>query len=112
MNLRILPGAVAALGLLSACASGQVHLGTGQALAGAELAVAGANLTARNAAESGACTGACAAGVRTLLQRANDCVGSAYEAFGRGEEAASAVRLGDCFARLADADAALKDPSR
>jgi len=103
--------AVASL-LLAACASGQVRLRTGQALAGAELAVAGANETARAAAESGACAGACAGKARRLLEGANACVGAAHAAYGRGEDAAAAIQLSSCFSRLAEAGAALDGGSR
>jgi hypothetical protein len=97
----------AALMMLCGCAAHDVRLRTGQALIGAELAVTGANLAARQAAESGACTGACAAKAEGLLGLANACVERASAAYGRDDDALAALTLPSCFSGLAEARSAV-----
>jgi hypothetical protein len=95
--------------LLAACSTpGQVRLDAGKALAGAELAVTGANTAATAAARSGACKAACAAKAQGLLERANACVAAAYTAYSRADVSTAAATLTTCFGRLAEAQSALE----
>lgn len=95
--------------LLAACAHpGEVRLTAGKALAGAELAVTGANLSAKTAAETGACKGACTVKARDILGKANACVGAAYSAYQAADLPTAAAKLTECFTTIADAKATLE----
>src|SRR5438045_2521089 len=107
---RTLAPALAGVLLLAGCASapGEVRLSAGKALAGAELAVTGANTAATVAARTGACKGACAGKAHGLLEQANACVDAAYAAYSHADVAAAASTLTTCFGQLADAKSALE----